>query len=203
MPQPLKRKTRINFDPAAIEKHPNLAAQIVSISNQWNSIEEMMSMLLSQLLKTDRRMGIALYFSVASLPLRLELIRKAARLMVGSDRLAIIEDICDEVRKRSQERNKIIHSQWATSADFPDALIRAEPATYRAAWISEYERISDAISEQISNESFPVDISVRVTEGAEIYCESDFVQTSERLEALFTRIVTFMLRWSEERIQHV
>jgi hypothetical protein len=160
-----------------------------------------MATLLSTMLMTNRRMGVALYFSAASLPLRLELVRSAAQIVAPRDKLATIEKYADEVRKRGRDRNKLVHCQWATSRDFPDGLIRTDPAIYHSAWIREYESVADKLDALDPSEPLPHDISVKVTDGAEIYHEDDFREILERLNSLFERIAVFMISWAEERLK--
>jgi hypothetical protein len=200
MPQPLKQPTALNLSPCAIESQPKLTTLIVAISNRWNSIELLMSMLLSFMLRTERRVGVALYFSAASLQLRLELIVATARVAAPSDKLKTIEELTAQVRKRSGDRNKLVHCAWATSPDFPDALIRTEPAVYLAAWMSEFERVSKELASESQSQRPANELRVKVVDGADVYREKDFREILERLDELSVRIATFMIAWSGEKI---
>ncbi len=195
MPQPLKQPTSLDFTQAGIESRPQLATLIVAICNSWSSIETNLAMFLSLMLRTDRAVGVAIYYSAASLPLRLELVKTVARMTMPADMISEVGALTDETRRRSTERYKIVHCTWATSIDHPDALIRVDPAGYGIAWLRDYEKRADTL--RAHQRLDPQNI----TDGLEIYREPDFRHILEHLEAHFQRLIGAQMQWLDRRLE--
>lgn len=195
MPQPLKQPTSLDFTQAGIESRPQLAALIVAICNKWSSIDTMLATFLSLMLRTDRAVGVAIYYSATSLHLRLELLKTVARMTMPADMISEVGALTDETRRRSAERNKIVHCTWATSIDHPDALIRVDPAGYDIAWLRDYEKRADTL--RAHQRLDPQNI----TDGLEIYREPDFRHILEHFEAHFQRLIGAQMRWLDDRLQ--
>jgi hypothetical protein len=157
-------------------------------------------MLLGMMLRTERHLATAIYFSAASLPLRLEFVRSVAKSALPSATATQLQELLEDVRKRSLERNKVVHCEWATATEYPDALIRVEPATYHAAWMREYEIAAALHSQRVKDGKRTDDVrTAPIREGLGVYKEHDFRDIIDRLESLFRGLCSFAIRWLDDR----
>jgi hypothetical protein len=124
---PMAQQINVNLTiaPEEILTKPELAAQIALIASYWAWIEDEMTFLFAMLMQTSPVLAAAVYGRVNSVVARLDMIEAAMKLIAPPDYVKRFrKELRDKLRKASNARAQIVHSQWTTHPDYPDCLIR-------------------------------------------------------------------------------
>lgn len=95
--------------------------------------------LLSHILHTNTRAGIAMYQAVASEDGKRGMIRAAAGVLLADDDAALVEAVFSVNKPARAIRNAYAHHMWGHTNALPDALLIADPREMQAALAANQE----------------------------------------------------------------
>jgi hypothetical protein len=126
MPQPYRSVAgdTITYGPHTLTERPDLALHIAIIASLWGTIDDRIARLFVPLIGNCYLTVTAMFFAVASLSARLDILKTAARVRASKELYAELDgSLVPEIRARARERVPIIHGLWGISERHPDALI--------------------------------------------------------------------------------
>jgi len=169
----------LTFKPNFLLEKPELLARVGYIAAQWSEIEVLLGLLLANFLNLERKAALEMYMSFTNTYPREGLLKAAASTKLEKE---IFDDFCDvylkEIKNCAKQRNKVVHSGWATSNNYPDALIRI-PLDKRV----EFQEMSREIRVQSHSHSFK-----NFAQTLEVWTVKDFEDVSDKLEDLSCRL---------------
>jgi hypothetical protein len=183
MPQPLRRRVNLDFNPANVSTRAVLGMKIAHVVAHASLLETRLSGILAMLSGGNPEVTMAMFLAVNSTDAQRAMLRSAAEATLDGQELEALCDLLDEYRNRARERNKIIHGAWATCAEFPDALLLARTADIAAM----HKRLALFTHQR---GQFP-DLTDGVWQNCMIYREQDFDQVIARLSAFDLQIIGF------------
>lgn len=95
--------------------------------------------LLSHILHTNTRAGIAMYQAVTSEDAKRSMICAAARMAMADDDAALVESVFFVNKNARSVRNGFAHHIWGHTDDLPDALLLVDPRELHAALAANQE----------------------------------------------------------------
>lgn len=135
MPQPIS-PTSSSVPLKVVLNRANLAAYIGAIAAEWTHVEDQLMHLLATAFGSSARgvngeFGINLNWIAKAAIEETETIRVRLKIMdvtlgalvKGKSVEAEWGSLRNNLQKRSTERNRIVHGQWALSDEYPDALL--------------------------------------------------------------------------------
>ncbi len=161
MPQPLHNPTGIFIVPDGVLHRRELAEWIGNICANWTNIETILSQIYATLLGDDlpkpplvvapiaHPVGHMIFSSLNSLNAKLDLLESLIEYREGKEtRISFNKTLRPKIAKASKQRNDVIHSQWALSNQYPDALIAIHPSKKAMLYKpKDFEEISTRILE--------------------------------------------------------
>jgi hypothetical protein len=183
MPNVLRPPYSLKIDPNTLADRPELAAQIGIIAALWARVEMWLGVILGDLLSTQPKFGLAMYFAIVSTSARADTIAAAAAERLDATAMAEFEKLLKSIRARGRERNRIVHSNWGISEKHPDAIVSVATDDQIKFWHISSRNIEDkpgAWEQALWRELKPT-----------AYKMSDFLQTRERLNMLIGDIQEF------------
>jgi hypothetical protein len=123
MPSLIRPPYQLNIDPNALADRPQLAAQIGIIAALWSRVEMWLGVILGDLLGTETKFGLAMYFAIVSTSARADTIAAAAAERLDAPMMLEFEKLLKIIRTRARERNRIVHSNWGISLKHPNAIV--------------------------------------------------------------------------------
>jgi hypothetical protein len=116
----------LKFKTGALNQYPELASLIAEISNQWNFIEQEMTMLFCYgLSPSEPAISSAVLGCTSNLATKIQMIRTSLSLGVSDEcGSAFWKQFEQKIRKAAKPRNIIVHGLWTTHEDHPKGLIR-------------------------------------------------------------------------------
>lgn len=128
MPQPLNKITldsniSISFDPASLEREPELAALVAEAIATWSAIDHGLGMILVHLLGADAEAVLGMYSEVIDINRKRRLILGAGKAVLSDADFEILEAATLAARWQCTIRNKLAHGLWGQCDKVPDALI--------------------------------------------------------------------------------
>ena len=123
MPSLLRPPYQLNIDPNALANRSELAAQIGIIAALWSRAEMWLGVILGDLLGTEPKFGLAMYFAIISTSARVDTIAAAAAERLDASTMLEFERLVKLIRARARERNRIVHSNWGVSTKHPNAIV--------------------------------------------------------------------------------
>ena len=127
MPQPVRPTIIASFLPEKLHTRPDLAVRVAVISGIWGQIERDLGMLLAAMIGAEARTVVGMYLSLVSAPAQRASIEAVASLKLGDIQQASLKRILRKVADKAKERASVIHGAWGVSANYPNALIWADP----------------------------------------------------------------------------
>jgi hypothetical protein len=117
----------MEFRVDALTKRPDLAIKIAQVSATWTEIEVSMGILLALIFQSSARIGVAMYLSLTGTAAQRSVLLAVAQESVPAELRDEFVDLLDEVRKRSGERNRIVHAMWGAHPSDAAALVNCRP----------------------------------------------------------------------------
>jgi hypothetical protein len=115
MPQPLRRWSNdIVFNASALDARPQLAPYIAKVTTSWAEIEVAVGLLLATMLATEMRTGVAMYLALTGSAAQDKVLAATADVSLPPELKAEFTELMRRVRKRGEERNKVVHALWGT-----------------------------------------------------------------------------------------
>jgi hypothetical protein len=189
MPQPLKPPYELNIDPMTLADRPELAAQIGIIAALWARVEMWLGVILGDLIGTEPRFGLAMYFAIVSTSARMDTLAAVVAERPMSVNPNKFEALIKKVRACARERNRIVHANWGISLKHPNAIIAVSTddqirflhidSIYPPHWPESREQWDRSIQESLK----PM-----------MYRMADFRQTQMRLSKLIDDLQAFRMQ---------
>ncbi|UCI17869.1 hypothetical protein FJ970_22570 [Mesorhizobium sp. B2-1-8] len=124
MPQPVRQKLKgYSTGYRVVLDRRELCTQIGVITNMWSMIEHELQLIYLRMLGRNAKAARIIYNAVPSDPARLQIVKRVAKEVLEPDDVAQLDKLLTAISARKKERNLVVHGRWATSADFPDALL--------------------------------------------------------------------------------
>lgn len=132
MPQPINGECDLHYHPKIVLERPRHAEGIGLVASEWAALEEQLILMFTYALFKDGSMEVSETTHVAwrawdameSLKARLDFIESVSERRMDAELFAeFVGTIKPEIRKRAQERNRIVHGHWNTCNQFPDDII--------------------------------------------------------------------------------
>jgi hypothetical protein len=154
MPQPvLKAQSSHYYKPKIVLERPELAAGIGLVAAEWGALEEHLLTMCTFNIFTWDAAGVAakemtefVLSQIDSLRARLDLVESILEKRLPAAFLGEWQKIAREVRKRANERNRVVHGHWHASFYFPNDLILRkfddDPLRYT---VKDFTEIADRI----------------------------------------------------------
>ena len=101
---------------------PKLAVQIAKVSARWTLIENQQGVALALLLNSEG--ALAMYMALSGGAARSAALKAAAAHTLSSDYYEKFDEQLRATKGPQNERNTVVHSVWAASDDYPDALLQ-------------------------------------------------------------------------------
>lgn len=142
MSQPLSRVApvaEVDFSPSSLQMRPQLAVLAMQVVATGAQMEFRIGALLSHILHTNTRAGIAMYQAVASEDGKRNMIRAAAGVLLADDDAALVEAVFVINKSARDLRNAYAHHMWGHTDELPDALLIADPREMQAALAANQE----------------------------------------------------------------
>lgn len=133
-PQPLSKVRAsgpVRFGTGVLSEQTDLAQKILKVINIGSLIELDWAIILSELLRSDPAVGVAMYQAISSAEAR-----RAALLAAAKSRLTdqgdfgLFQAVVSTARHAARLRNSFAHHIWGDSDDIPDALLLAPPEEF-------------------------------------------------------------------------
>lgn len=164
MPQPL---SRMKSDFKAISpfngnSKAHIASPIFGVIRVWSVIDNQMSRLLSELLRSDFRIVSQMYQTLASAEARRAALLAAASSALGGrtdERYAIVQAILEASRPSRDKRNEFAHYIWLDCPDLPDSLILLNPGEYMFAGVVASREYSEQLESVIRDSALVGEIT--------------------------------------------
>lgn len=176
MPQPLRAwpKSGIEFSRGVVAKRPDLAIAIARIVAEWSNVEVALGNLLGLMLETEAPIGAAMYMALTGSAAQYRVLSVAADARLPTQDLkGKFELLIREVRKRSKERNAVVHCLWLACDDFPDALLNCPPEAHvKDLAIAIHDRIKSGSLHKARDEYI---------QAMKVYTAKDFADIEQRI----------------------
>jgi hypothetical protein len=127
MPNPLStiRKSGTiyhGFD--GLKQEPELVIWMATVITAWPYLENQLGHSLARFLKTEARMGVAIYSAMMSTTIQTDVLKRAAsEALAGDDDLLIFLALLGMVRSISKRRTPLVHDTWGTDPRVPRTLL--------------------------------------------------------------------------------
>ncbi|HEY6281103.1 MAG TPA: hypothetical protein VIW72_04830 [Burkholderiales bacterium] len=135
MPQPIKPGCTLHSHPKAVLERPQHAAGIGLVASEWAALEQHLIIFFRGSLQTFARGAGAgsivaqlAWDAMEGLKTRLDFVTDCLKNRVSVELLEEFKrDMVPEIRKRAQERNKVVHGIWQLCDEYPTDLICTTP----------------------------------------------------------------------------
>jgi hypothetical protein len=183
MPSLLRPPYQLNIDPNALANRPELAAQIGIIAALWSRVEMWLGVILGDLLGTQPKFGLAMYFAIISISARVDTIAAAAAERLDASTMLEFERLVKLIRARARERNRIVHSNWGVSSKHPNAIVSVATDDQIRFW--------HIASQNIEREARVWEQTIWEALKPTAYRMPDFLQIRSRLNELINELQEF------------
>ncbi len=131
MPQPLVEGCQLEYRPMLLKDRPERAMGIALVAAEWAALENHLIQLFKFCLfalqgesQTSGQIAQTAWENIGNLNTRLDLLESIARQRIPLDLLQEFKDtIKPEIRRRSIERNRVVHGHWHLCDKYPDDVI--------------------------------------------------------------------------------
>lgn len=199
MPQPLKKLPKdLSSSPRITKRRAWLLAILVKTIDRYSSLEFSLCMLLGLLLRIETSVASDVFFSTMSLPLRLDMIRAAARSELSKPWRDRLNTILDNIRKAARKRNVVAHSGWSVSRTYPNALIRTEISSMAGDMVAALVAARNAIENGKAPRKYKPSASGHI-----MYDENDLIALLNAVEDADAHLMTFVIDLMNYRCRHL
>lgn len=164
MPQPFDVPSGLRYttDPSAvIDAHPAMIAKLGAIALAWTKVESSLTVLLSTAMGSAQQRSegswdidsnwvaqVAME-SADTIRARLKIIERTLGVRLAGTQLSDAWVALEQrIRKRAQERNRLIHTQWRFSHQKPSGLIELTYEGRYSLWLpSDFDAVFGRIEE--------------------------------------------------------
>jgi hypothetical protein len=127
MPQPLRQPTILVMGHSVMKDRPDLAKDIATVVSQWSLLESLYSIILAMMAEPDPELVILIQNAIVGTGASDAMLRAVASAKLSTRLQDQLTKALTTTRQRARERNTIAHGVWATSEDYPRALILLDP----------------------------------------------------------------------------
>lgn len=199
MPQPLAKLPKdLSSSPRITKRRALLLAILVKTIDRYSSMEFSLCMLFGLLLRIETSIAADLFFSTMSLPLRLDMIRAAARSELKKPWRDRLNTILDNIRKAARKRNIVAHSGWSVSRTYPDALIRTEISSMASEMVAALIAARNAIEKGKKPRKHKLSAAGHIK-----YDENDLIALLNAVEDADTKLMLFIVDLLNDRCKHL
>jgi hypothetical protein len=155
MPQPLKPGCVLHYHYGVVKERPNHAIGIALVASTWTALEADLILMFTSALfdfafasreQEAARVARKAWEAMESIRLRLEFIGSVLKHKISDDLFTeFVEKIEPEIRRRSKERNRVVHGYWCTSPECPEDLVLHDEISMRYT-IKDFEDIASRIN---------------------------------------------------------
>jgi hypothetical protein len=136
MPQPTDSTTmKARWDSALLAKRPLLAAHIGTIAALWTEVEINISQILGAMCGVQSGVAVSIYVALASTGARIDALKSIAAMKLRKPTQEKLISLLKEFRRRSGERNNIVHGIWGISDVDANCLLH-QPSDHHAILIA-------------------------------------------------------------------
>jgi hypothetical protein len=181
MPQPIRgRLTNLHFESERLASRADLAALLASAINEWSRTEGTIGLLLGNILKIRYSVATALPGSIINFSARIDLVNAAAQASLPDAQIVEIAALMAAVKKRSGERNEVVHGVWSISTDYPAKLI-----------LCDAQVAFNIVNKQYETFLVHRDVILALRPHLKLWGEKDFVTLQRRFLETQTSIISY------------
>jgi len=186
MPTLLRPPYQLDINPNALAARPDLAAKIGIIAALWSRVEMWLGVILGDLLGTEPKFGLAMYFAIVSTSARMDTIAAVASERLDPAMMIEFEKLLKTIRARARERNRIVHSNWGISKKHSNAIVSVATDDHVRFWHIASREFQDS-DRSLSNWEDSIWRSLKPT----AYIMADFETIINRLNDLISVLEEF------------
>jgi hypothetical protein len=127
MPNPLSTITKrgtIRHGYDGLKQEPELVTWMLTVITTWPYLEGQLGYSLARFLKTEAKMGVAIYGALMSTTVQTDVLKRvASEALASDDDLLIFLALLGMVRSISKRRTPLVHDTWGTDPRVPKALL--------------------------------------------------------------------------------
>ncbi|HXZ00542.1 MAG TPA: hypothetical protein VEI03_11115 [Stellaceae bacterium] len=188
-PQPLsskRRSAKISLDPAALSRHPQLAACIATIVAYWSRIEATLGSMLGAMLGGEARPSIAMYQAILNTQTQMAVLEAAAKVALSPNNLRVLNALIWLCKRAGAHRHKVAHWLWGDSQDLPNRLILVDPDAIR-----EHDKAMSDVAAAFARGEVPVALPKIDLNLAFVWEEKDFTEAIQELLTVYHLALRF------------
>lgn len=193
MPQLVRSKDherlKMLWDTRALLQRPNLARHIATIAAMWTQVEINIGHILSAMCGIQFNISTAIYVALVSTSARIDALNAIAETRLNKKTQEKLALLLKEFRKRSKERNNIVHGLWGISETDTKCLLHQDPADHTL-------MVAEALFARRPQQSSP---KFRRKSVVYQYSEPDFIAIERRILKLKNDAWNFSHQLSERR----
>jgi len=129
-PQPLNRITpncAVNFDPRKLLNSPHITVYPMTVIATWAFIDDILARLLSQMMKSDLSIGLAMFQALKSQESQRSAVLGAAEKALPLDHFRLLQAIWKVTKPSRDRRHEYAHHLWGIPDSIPNALALLDP----------------------------------------------------------------------------
>lgn len=130
MPQPLSKvtpKATVFVGAEYLRKHQKFSNAVASVTAFWAHSDGNLAAILSFMMKTDIRTGVAMYQALMSAEAKLAALYAAADIALEQWEAILLRAVIQANKASRNQRNDFAHGIWGGAAELPDALLWMDP----------------------------------------------------------------------------
>lgn len=175
MPQPIKRKLKhLELHGEHLLAKSELASRIGVLTAEWSKAEMLISLVFAATTEVPLTVAVDCLSSVVNFKARVDVVMAAVQFIQDEKTKSNAVSCLEQLKKRSDERNRVAHGIWGWSEDHPNKLIRIDP--HDAIGIVAISQEAGELGHVIEN----------LTDKCELWSESCFKDVTKRIRSAST-----------------